>query len=94
MNIYEKLSNLTDEQIERFSKFLQDFDCVGINCHNCLFNADNGRCVFISVNDESIRRTTVRDANRLYNIRSRLAKGVITAEEATLEILKVFTTSR
>ena len=94
MNIYEKLSNLTDEQIERFSKFLQDFDCSGISCHNCLFKADNGRCLFISVGDEHIRRTTVKDGIRLHNIRTRLANGAITPEEATEEILKVFTTSR
>lgn len=31
MNISEKLSNLTDEQIERFWSYLLNFDCIGID---------------------------------------------------------------
>lgn len=46
MGIKEKLSVLTDEQIERFWKFLQGFNCEGISCQKCLFRVGKGKCLY------------------------------------------------
>lgn len=56
MNIKEELSKLTDEQIEQLWKFLQDYDCSGINCQNCVFRCDNTKCLFVLVEDEYFMR--------------------------------------
>ena len=90
MNIKEKLSNLSDEQIDRFWRELLNFDCTGIDCRNCLFRCDCGTCLFLVVRTEHNKRKTARNAVRLQIIRGQLANGTITTEEAANEVQKLF----
>lgn len=55
MDIKQKLSALTDEQIERFWKHLLGFDCSFIDCQNCLFTY-KGKCLSLTVDDEYFAR--------------------------------------
>ena len=60
MTIKEKLSNATNEQIERYWHSLFYFDCVGINCSDCLFRDDNRKCVILLVDSEKKLRGTAK----------------------------------
>lgn len=58
MDIRKKLQGLSDEQLYRFVKAVQDFSCEGISCSNCLFTYGESTCIFTVAYDEYIKRGT------------------------------------
>lgn len=60
MNIEEKLSQLTIEQLERFHNVLYYFNCTGIRCRECLFRTSDKKCLVLVVNDERQNRNITK----------------------------------
>lgn len=56
MELKEKLSNATDEQIERYWHSLYFFNCDGIKCKECLFRTQDHICLSLAVEAEKISR--------------------------------------